>query len=101
MWQRFEDGFGRIWAAWEQAYRVDDVYGATIVKPGKRLADLAAFKFDLPVIDGLVNGIGWVVRRVGSTVRLAQTGLVRNYGVMFVAGLLGVVIWMVVSGGGV
>ncbi len=101
MWQRFQDGFGRIWGLWEQAYRVDDLYGATIVKPGKRLADVAAFKFDLPIIDGLVNGVGWVVRRIGSTVRLAQTGLVRNYGAMFVAGLLTVVIWMVVSGGGI
>jgi NADH-quinone oxidoreductase subunit L len=101
LWQRFQDSFGRIWGLWEQAYRVDDVYGATIVKPGRRLAEGAAFKFDLPVVDGAVNGAGWAVRKLGSAVRLTQTGLVRNYGAMFVAGVLGVVIWMVVSGGGV
>jgi len=100
-WTKFQEGFGGLWTAWEQAYRVDDIYGATIVKPGKRLADAAAFKFDLPVIDGLVNGAGWLVRTVGSKLRVVQTGLVRNYGVLFVAGVLAAVIWMVVAGGGV
>jgi NADH-quinone oxidoreductase subunit L len=101
MWQRFQDGFGRVWGLWEQAYKVDDVYGATLVKPGKALADAAAFKVDVPIVDGAVNGVGWVVRRLGSTVRLTQTGLVRTYGVVFVAGVLGVIIWMVVAGGGI
>jgi NADH-quinone oxidoreductase subunit L len=26
----------RVWTAWENAYRVDDIYGATIVAPGKQ-----------------------------------------------------------------
>ena len=100
-WEKFQAGFGKIWPLWEQAYKVDDIYGATIVAPGRSLADAAAFKFDLPIVDGLVNGVGWVVRRIGSTVRLAQTGLVRNYAAMFVAGVLAVVIWMLVGGGGI
>ena len=99
-WERFQAGFGRIWGAWEQAYRIDDLYGATIVKPGKATAEATAFKFDLPIVDGMANGIGWVVRKVGLRARLAQTGFVRSYAGFFVAGVLAVVIWMVMGGGG-
>ena len=83
------------------AYRVDDLYGATIVTPGRKLSERLAFDFDAGGIDGLVNGVGRAVRSAGARTRMLQTGLVRNYGVGFVAGLLAVVIWLVVAGGGV
>jgi NADH-quinone oxidoreductase subunit L len=101
LWEKFQGSFGKLWPAWEQAYRVDDFYGAAIVKPGKAVADAAAFKVDVPVIDGAVNGIGRLVRSLGTGARTAQTGKVRNYGVLFVAGVLAAIIWMVVAGGGV
>jgi NADH-quinone oxidoreductase subunit L len=99
-WERFQQGFGRLWPTWEHAYRVDDLYGAAIVKPGKALADAAAFKVDLPIVDGIVNGVGRVVRGMSGGARIVQTGFVRNYALVFVAGLIGVVVWMVASGGG-
>ena len=57
LWRRFEASFGRLWDAWQNAYWVDDLYGMAIVaaRPG-RLAEATAFRFDLPVVDGLVNG---------------------------------------------
>ncbi len=99
-WRRFQESFGSLWRWWEEAYRVDDLYGAVIVAPGKTLAIAAAFRFDLPIIDGLVNGVAWVVRRVGAALRPLQTGFVRNYGAVFVAGVVVVVAWMLVVGGG-
>ncbi|HKX74618.1 MAG TPA: NADH-quinone oxidoreductase subunit L, partial [Acidimicrobiia bacterium] len=57
-WRRFEESFGRAWLWWKGGYGIDDVYGTALVKPGHRLADLAAFRFDLGVVDGIVNGIG-------------------------------------------
>ncbi len=101
MWERFQQAFGSLWTAWERAYRVDDLYGAAIVAPGKKTAEVAAFKFDLPIIDGVVNGVGRLVRETGSRTRLVQTGFVRNYAVAFVAGLIGVVVWLLIAGGGV
>ena len=35
IWERFQGGFGRLWGVWQSAYRVDDLYGATLVAPGK------------------------------------------------------------------
>ena len=49
----------------------------------------------------MVNGVGWLVRAVGDRVRIPQTGFVRNYAVTFVAGTIGVVVWLIVAGGGV
>jgi NADH-quinone oxidoreductase subunit L len=100
LWEGFQQAFGRLWPTWERAYRVDDIYGATIVAPGRRLAEAAAFKVDLPIVDGLVNGVAWLIARLGSVVRTVQTGFVRNYGVVLVAGVIAVVAWMVVAGGG-
>ena len=101
IWEKFQRGFGRLWGAWEAAYRVDDVYGATIVAPGRTASEVAAFTFDAKVVDGAVNGLGGLMAAIGSRARTLQTGFVRNYGVSFVAGLIAVVLWLVIAGGGV
>ena len=97
-WRRFEETFEPLWGTWEQAYRVDDIYGQVIVAPGKKLADVSAFGVDTGIIDGAVNGVGRVVRDIGQWARPLQTGFVRNYGVLFLGGALVVVIWLVVGG---
>ncbi len=97
-WREFEEGFEPLWGTWEQAYRVDDIYGAVLVAPGKRAAEVAAFGIDLPIIDGAVNGVGRLVRQVGEMARPLQTGFVRNYGVLFLGGTLVIVIWLVARG---
>jgi NADH:ubiquinone oxidoreductase subunit 5 (subunit L)/multisubunit Na+/H+ antiporter MnhA subunit len=99
VWTRFQDGFGRLWEAWSTAYRVDDLYGAALVVPGRKAAETAAFRLDLPIVDGLVNGVGRLFTETGSRGRVIQTGYVRNYGAAFVGGLLLVVIWLLVTGG--
>jgi NADH-quinone oxidoreductase subunit L len=94
-WRRFEDSFQPLWGAWEQAYGVDDLYGAALVGPGRRLAEVGAFDFDAGIVDGAVNGVGRLVRGVGEWARPLQTGFVRNYGVLFLAGALVVITWLV------
>jgi len=94
-WLDFEEGFGPLWGLWESAYRVDDLYGRTLVAPGKKAAELTAFGFDLKVIDGAVNGVGRLVRSAGDWTRTLQTGYVRNYGALFLGGTLVIVIWLV------
>ena len=98
LWRRFETSFGRLWEAWQNAYWVDDLYGSTIVTPGRKAAEAAAFRFDLPVVDGLVNGAGRVVREVAGWARGLQTGLVRSYGLLFGAGTVAVVAWILARG---
>jgi NADH-quinone oxidoreductase subunit L len=99
LWRRFEGAFGRIWGLWSEGYRIDDLYGATLVKPGLRLAEEAAFRFDTPIIDGAVNGAGRLVRIAATKGRSIQTGFVRSYGVWFAAGTVAVIGWIVWRGG--
>jgi NADH-quinone oxidoreductase subunit L len=96
-WRGFEQGFEPLWGTWEEAYRVDDIYGKLIVAPGKKAAETAAFAIDLPVIDGAVNGVARLVRSAGDWVRPLQTGFVRNYGALFLAGTVVVVVWLVMG----
>ncbi len=88
----------RPFMAWERGYWVDEVYGALIVKPGLRVADWSAGMVDQKVIDGAVNGVGAVVRRVGLWLRPIQSGFVRSYGAVLAAGVVGVVAWIVARG---
>jgi NADH-quinone oxidoreductase subunit L len=76
-------------------YYVDELYDRRFVDVAKAFAG-AAWAFDIHIIDGLVNRLGWVIKLGGSGLRRAQTGVVGNYALSIVAGLL---VIMVVYGG--
>jgi NADH-quinone oxidoreductase subunit L len=76
-------------------YYVDELYDRKLVDVGKAVAG-AAWAFDIHIIDGLVNRLGWAIRLGGGGLRRAQTGVVGNYALSIVAGLL---VIMVVYGG--
>ncbi len=68
---------------------VDRIYGRGIVLPGKALASFSSSVLDTKVIDGVVNGVAWLIGRGAEEGRHVQTGYVRNYAVIT---LLGVVV---------
>jgi len=76
-------------------YYVDELYDHRIVDAAKAFSG-AAWAFDIHIIDGLVNRLGWLFGLAGSGLRRAQTGVVGNYALSIVAGLL---VIMVVYGG--
>jgi len=98
--ERLPDEQGANWDLVEAGYRVDEAYGKVIVLPAKALSNAAAFTFDARLIDGAVNGIGGLVRRFGERLRPLQTGKVRSYGAGILAGAVGLVVWLLLSGGG-
>ncbi len=98
-WRRFQAAFGRVWGWWEDAYRVDDLYGVTLVTPGRRLSEFAAFQLDVKVVDGAVNGAARLVQATGRFIRPAQSGLIRQYGLWFGLGLVALLVWLVVRSG--
>jgi NADH-quinone oxidoreductase subunit L len=91
---------GPIWDRLEAGYYVDDLYGKTIVLPGKAVAEQLAFTADAKGIDGAVNGVGALVTRVAEWAKPLQTGLVRNYGVGILGGAVGIVLFILIRGGG-
>jgi len=52
---------------------------------GERVSKFSGL-FDKYVIDGIVNGVGWVTLRAGKRLRRLQTGDVQTYGYVMVAG---------------
>jgi NADH-quinone oxidoreductase subunit L len=86
---------GPLYGVLVNKYYVDELYDRRFVDLAKAVAG-AAWAFDIHIIDGLVNRLGWAIRLAGGGLRRAQTGVVGNYALSVVAGLL---LIMVVYGG--
>jgi NADH-quinone oxidoreductase subunit L len=102
-WKRFykrglaaDDAFAErmpaIARGMENKWYVDEMYGATVVRPLERLS-----VFSWRIIDAIVDGtaamLGFVVAGIGDLLRFFQTGNVRNYAMMFFLGVV-VFIWV-------
>jgi len=90
----FEQRSPALARAIENKWYVDELYGATIVRPLERIS-LFFWKVIDAIIDGTAALIGWVVAGTGDLLRFFQTGNVRNYALMFFLGVI-VFIWVVV-----
>ena len=67
-------------------YYVDEIYDAAIVQPIKAFSTQGLWKgVDVIVVDGAVNGAGYVVGAFSAGLRLLQTGSVKSYaaGILF------------------
>ena len=69
-------------------YYVDEIYDAVIVQPLLKISDFLSDIFDMKGIDGMVNGVAWVVAATGKGVRRIQTGLVQNYALFMSMGIV-------------
>jgi NADH-quinone oxidoreductase subunit L len=81
-------------------YFVDELYDSVVVKPvidGSR--SLLWRVADVRIVDGAVNGIGYVSRGMGSILRRAQSGYIRNYAAWVVAGTVLVILYVGFRGG--
>jgi len=75
-------------------YYVDEVYDAAIVMPVQRTSRDFLWKFvDTILIDGTVNGVGYLVRGTASALRHMQTGYVRVYAGWILLGGVALVAW--------
>ncbi|MDP8959403.1 MAG: NADH-quinone oxidoreductase subunit L [Actinomycetota bacterium] len=89
---------GGPWRWLQHGYYVDELYGNLLVLPSKLAAAWSAFVLDQRFIDGAVNGVGAAVRRMGAALRPVQSGFVRNYGLVLMAGVVGLMAWFLSRG---
>ena len=78
---------GPVYRILVNKYYVDDLYDHRFVDAARAFAG-AAWAFDIHIIDGLANRLGWALALGGQGLRRAQTGIVGNYALTIVAGLL-------------
>jgi NADH-quinone oxidoreductase subunit L len=60
-----------------------------------RTAAMVSGWWDKWIVDGLVNATGWVTRAGSAVFRTAQTGLWQNYALLFVVGLFLIFVWYI------
>jgi NADH-quinone oxidoreductase subunit L len=78
---------GPIYRILVNKYYVDELYDHRIVEAARAFAG-ASWAFDIHIIDGLANRLGWALAMGGQGLRRVQTGIVGNYALTIVAGLL-------------
>jgi NADH:ubiquinone oxidoreductase subunit 5 (subunit L)/multisubunit Na+/H+ antiporter MnhA subunit len=79
-------------------YYVDEVYDATIVQPIKVVSTEGLWRgFDVKVVDGAVNGAGYLVSGVSIVLRLLQNGSVKTYAASMFAGVVAVLAYYLVE----
>lgn len=112
--ERLKYRFSSIHKLLYNKYYFDELYNAIIVKPLFKLTDFLFVRFDLGVIDwlvnaagsftvflswfwelfdtyvvdGAVNGLGYVVRGTGAGIRRVQTGQLQNYAFIIFFGIV-------------
>ncbi|MFY9234098.1 MAG: NADH-quinone oxidoreductase subunit L [Fimbriimonadaceae bacterium] len=74
----------RRWAGRQFGY--DDMVMDAGVKSGGQFGEATKRWFDESIIDGIVNGMAYAARSLGSAARSIQTGFVRMYALMMLIG---------------
>ncbi len=85
--------FKPIHTLWRNLYWVDEFYEAVVLKPFYALSRWFS-NFDRWIVDGLVNAAGITAEIAGQVVKLFQTGLVRNYALMFLLGVVAILYYL-------
>jgi NADH-quinone oxidoreductase subunit L len=85
---RIAAGLAGLYGLVRDKFRIDELYGATIVRPLFALANLSAARIDPQVIDGVANGAGILVAATSGLWRRVQTGNVQHYALSFLVGAL-------------
>jgi NADH-quinone oxidoreductase subunit L len=76
----------RLYTLLAGKYFVDRVYDAAVVRPAVRGAEFVYTRFDLPVVDGALNGSASAAGLVGRGLGRLQSGLIKDYALAFLLG---------------
>jgi NADH-quinone oxidoreductase subunit L len=80
--------FGGLYKTLENKFYVDELYNAAIVRPFVLISQSGVMPFDKQIIDGLVNGSGWMTQQLGLGFRTLQSGLLQNYTLLMAIGVV-------------
>ena len=75
----------------------DELIDILIVRPALATGRFANRTFERLVVDGLVSGTAGTVRGAGGVVRLVQSGFVRSYALLLIAGFAGLALYFLLA----
>jgi NADH-quinone oxidoreductase subunit L len=93
------DRLGPVGRLFGHAYYFDAGISWLVDRPLRKAAQWLATGFDLGIIDGAVNGVAKLVRLSAVGLRKAQTGLVRQYALGIVLGVVLLLLYAVARAG--
>jgi NADH-quinone oxidoreductase subunit L len=82
----------------DRRYGYEGLLHAIFVRAGGALSWALWKVVDVGIIDGIVNGVGGAITAGARALRVLQTGYVRNYALVMLAGaavVVGVFVWMI------
>ncbi len=92
--ERMAKATGPVYTLLRNLYWVDEFYEAVLIRPFYKISRFFT-GFDRWVVDGLVNASGITMDITGQIVKLFQTGLVRNYALMFLIGVVAILFYLI------
>ncbi|HKJ05550.1 MAG TPA: NADH-quinone oxidoreductase subunit L, partial [Geopsychrobacteraceae bacterium] len=88
---KFTATFSGLHKAVFNKWYVDELYDFLFVNPCKKIGTFLWKGFDICVVDGVVNGCGWVVKGLSSGLRYTQSGFLHSYAMAMVVGVVVIV----------
>ena len=81
----------------EQAWYYDNAASRLIAGPGAKTFNLIAW-IEANIVDGIVNGVGKLIRNVATSLRRVQSGFVRAYALLISFGAVVILAWFFLRG---
>jgi NADH-quinone oxidoreductase subunit L len=75
----------------------DEAIDLLVVRPALAVGRFADRTFERLVVDGVVSGTAETVRGAGGIVRFAQSGFVRSYALLLIAGFAGLALYFLIA----
>jgi NADH-quinone oxidoreductase subunit L len=86
---RLRERFRALYRLLSRKYYVDEIYDALFVRPIHRFSESFLWKiFDVKGIDGFVNFVPTIFDKAAGSLRRWQSGVVQNYAVSIMVGLI-------------
>jgi NADH-quinone oxidoreductase subunit L len=95
--KRAAQSLGGLYRLVFNKYWVDELYDAIAVRPFVGISNWLWQIFDDNIIDWIANGFALITGQVGSTLRWIQTGLVQNYALFILGGVIFVLGYMILG----
>jgi len=79
----------------EERFWHDFLHHNVLIEPFKAMAAFLANPIDRGLVDGVANGLAWLVQRESGELRQVQTGYVRHYALSILLGVVVIVTWFI------
>jgi NADH-quinone oxidoreductase subunit L len=94
---RLQQRFAAVHAFLYNKWYFDEAIDLLVVRPALAIGRFANSTFERVVVDGLVSGTAETVRGAGGIVRVVQSGFVRSYALLLLAGFAGLALYFLLS----